>query len=65
MEKITGDTKIYDALKLNPKAGEILQSIGMHCIGCAMSRGETIEEAANVHGIDVCELIEKLNKISS
>jgi len=62
MKKITADMKIYDALKINPKAGAILQSMGMHCIGCAMAHGETIEEAANVHGIDVHELIEKLNK---
>lgn len=53
--------KIYEALKINPKAGEILQSMGMHCIGCAMARGETIEEAASVHGVDIHELVEKLN----
>ena len=62
MDKITGDMKIYDALKINPKAGEILQAMGMHCIGCAMARGETIEEAADVHGVDIHELVEKLNQ---
>ena len=61
MKKITGDMKIYDALKINSKAGMVLESMGMHCVGCAMARGETIEEAANVHGVDVHELVEKLN----
>lgn len=62
MKKITGDMKIYDALKINSKAGDILQSMGMHCIGCAMARGETIEQAADVHGVDIHELVEKLNQ---
>lgn len=61
MKQITGDMKIYDVLKINPKAGAILQSFGMHCIGCAMARGETIEQAADVHGVDIHELVEKLN----
>lgn len=54
--------KIFDVLKINPKAGEILQGFGMHCIGCAMAKGETLEQAADVHGIDLLELVEKLNK---
>ena len=62
MEKITGNMKIFDVLKINPKAGEILQGFGMHCIGCAMAKGETLEQAADVHGIDLLELVEKLNK---
>ena len=35
--------------------------IGMHCLGCPSSRGETLEEACAVHGVDCDELIEKLN----
>ena len=48
MAKITKDTLIVDCLKLNPNSAEILQSVGMHCIGCAMAHGETIEEAVYV-----------------
>jgi len=62
MEKITGDMKISDALKINSKAETILKSFGMHCIGCAMANGETIEEAADVHGIDIHALCAELNK---
>ena len=40
-----------------------LMEIGMHCIGCPSSQGESIEEAAMVHGIDADLLTEKLNAI--
>ena len=36
-------------------------SIGMHCLGCPASRGETVAEACMVHGVDVNALLEKLN----
>ncbi len=62
MAKITKDTLIIDCLKINPASGEILQEAGMHCIGCALAHGETIEEAVGVHGIDLDKLLEKLNE---
>lgn len=62
MAKITKDTLISDCLKLNPKSGEILMSVGMHCLGCAMAHGETIEQAVFVHGNDLDALLEKLNE---
>lgn len=61
-KKIDKDTLIMEAIEINPKAGEILLSFGMHCLGCAIAHGETIGEAAHVHGIDENELIEALNK---
>ena len=39
----------------------ILLSVGMHCLGCPASQAETLEEACMVHGIDVEEVLEKLN----
>lgn len=62
MNKITKDTTIFEALKINPACAEVLSDVGMHCLGCAMARGETVEEAANVHNIDVDELVERLNE---
>ena len=62
MEKITIDTLIMDAVEKNPNAPEILMSYGMHCLGCAIAHGETIGEAAMVHGIDVNKLLDDLNK---
>ena len=65
MEKkiITGDTKIFDVLEVNPNAPEILMSYGMHCLGCALAHGETVGEAANVHGADLEKMLEDLNDI--
>ncbi len=61
--KITENTTIFEALEINPNAGEILMAHGMHCIGCALARGETIGEAAGVHGADLQALLEKLNDV--
>lgn len=58
---IDENTLIMDAVELNPNAPEILMGYGMHCLGCAIAHGETIAEAAAVHGIDVDELLAKLN----
>ncbi len=60
-QTITADMTIEKAIKLNPKAAQVLMSVGMHCLGCAMARGETVEQAAAVHGQDIRELVEKLN----
>ena len=38
-QKITKDTVIADVIKINPNAGEILMSYGMHCLGCAIAHG--------------------------
>ncbi len=58
---ITEDTLIMDAVEINPDAADILMGYGMHCLGCAIAHGETIGEAAQVHGIDVNELLHSLN----
>lgn len=54
-------TKIGDLLEQNPEKADILLEAGMHCLGCPASQAETLEEACMVHGIDVDELVEKLN----
>lgn len=55
------DTKIGEILENAPEKAEILLEMGMHCLGCPASHMETLEEACAVHGIDVEELVEKLN----
>lgn len=62
METITKETTIGDVLKIKPEAVPVLMEIGMHCIGCPASAGETVEEAAMVHGIDADELVAKMNQ---
>ena len=62
MAEITKDTTIGQMLRLKPQAAGVLMEIGMHCLGCPASQMETLEEACAVHGIDVNEVVEKLNK---
>ena len=59
--KFNKDTQIGEIMEVAPEKAEILLSIGMHCLGCPASQAETIEEACDVHGVNVDELLEKLN----
>ena len=59
--KFNKDTKIGKILEVAPEKVEILLESGMHCIGCPASQMETLEEACEVHGIDVNEVLDKLN----
>lgn len=61
--KITKDQTIDQVLEKNPRAAEVFFSHGMACLGCAVARGETLAEAAEVHGIDVEELVKELNEV--
>ena len=54
--------KIGELLEIAPEKADVLLQAGMHCLGCPASQAETIEEACEVHGIDVEELLEKINK---
>ena len=63
MIEITKDTIIGDILDVAPQTAPIFLSIGMHCLGCPSSRGETVEEACMVHGVDADELLVELNKM--
>ena len=61
MIEITKDTIIGDILDIAPQTAPIFFSIGMHCLGCPSSRGETVEEACMVHGVDSDSFLEQLN----
>ena len=58
---ITKDTIIGDILDNAPECAPLFLEIGMHCLGCPSARGETVEMACVVHGVDADELVEKLN----
>ena len=55
-------TKIGELLEMAPEKADVLLQAGMHCLGCPASQAETLEEACSVHGIDVEELVQELNK---
>ena len=59
--KIEKDTIIGDILDIAPQSAPLFFAIGMHCLGCPSSRGETVEQACMVHGVDVNALLEQLN----
>lgn len=58
---ITKDTIIGDILTIAPQTAPLFMGIGMHCLGCPASRGETVEEACQVHGFDVDVLLKHVN----
>ena len=59
---ITKDTIIGDILNIAPQTAPLFMNIGMHCLGCPASRGETVEQACMVHGVDPAELLAAVNK---
>ena len=62
MAQVTKETMIGELLNINlDAAAPVLLGIGMHCLGCPASRGESIEQACAVHGVSADELVEKLN----
>lgn len=60
MRRVTKNTTIGELLQLDPDIANVLTGIGMHCIGCPSSQRETIEQAADVHGLDADDLIEDI-----
>ncbi len=62
MTQITKDMIVGDVLDMAPSTAEYFFAIGMHCLGCPASRGESIEQACRVHGVDADELVAKINE---
>ena len=62
---INKDMLISEILELNPELASVLMDVGMHCITCPASAGETLEEACMVHGIDVNEVVDTLNIVNN
>ena len=62
---VTKDSVIGDVLDENIETAQFCFEIGMHCLGCPASRGETIEAACAVHGTDADELVRRINAFLS
>ena len=60
--KVTKETLIGDVLDFNVDTARFFFEIGMQCLGCPHSRGESIEEACQVHGTDADELVKNINE---
>lgn len=59
--KVTKDTIIGDILDMDRTTAPYFLEMGMHCLGCPSARGETLGQACAVHGVDVDELVAKIN----
>ena len=59
---VTKESIIGEVLDFDIETAKFFFEIGMHCLGCPHSRGESIEQACSVHGTDCDELVAKLNK---
>ncbi|MCI5513856.1 MAG: DUF1858 domain-containing protein [Clostridia bacterium] len=59
--KVTKETVIGEVLDFDMETAQFFFEIGMHCLGCPMSRGESIADACAVHGTDADELVKKIN----
>lgn len=59
---ITKDTIIADIIKMKPEAVEILVGYGMGCIGCPSAQMEKLEQACEIHGLDLEKVLKALNE---
>ncbi len=62
MKEINKDMLIGDILDKEPGTAVFFFEMGMHCLGCPASRGESVEEACAVHGVDADALIKRVNE---
>ena len=62
MAMVTKDTIIGDILDMDRTTAPFFLEMGMHCLGCPASRGETLEQACMVHGVNPDELVQKINE---
>ena len=60
--KVTKQSLIGDVLDFDVETAQFFFEIGMHCLGCPHSRGESIEDACIVHGTDADALVQKINE---
>ncbi|MDO4303597.1 MAG: DUF1858 domain-containing protein [Bacillota bacterium] len=63
MAQITKDMTIGEILRTNPNVAPILMEAGMHCLGCPSAQAESLEEAAMVHGMDINDLMAKIEAL--
>ena len=62
MFQVTKDMNIGEILDNARETVPFFLEMGMHCLGCPSARGETLEQACFVHGVDADDLVERINK---
>ena len=61
---ITKEMTIGEILRVKPEVAPVLMEMGMHCLGCPSAQGESLEEAAMVHGMDIDVLMAKIDALN-
>ena len=62
--EITKDMTIGEIIVNKPEVAPILMEAGMHCLGCPAAQGESLEEAAMVHGMDIDALMDRISALA-
>ena len=63
MATITKEMTIGEILRTKPEIAPVLMNAGMHCLGCPSAQGESLEEAAMVHGLDIDALMQEIAEL--
>lgn len=63
MANVSKEMTIGEILREAPEVAPVLMEAGMHCLGCPSAQGESLEEAALVHGIDIDELMAAIEQV--
>ena len=63
MAQISKEMTIGEILRVSPEVAPVLMEAGMHCLGCPSAHGESLEEAAMVHGIDIDALMKAIEEL--
>ena len=63
MANVTSDMTIGEIIRQYPEVAPVLMEAGMHCLGCPSAQGESLEEAAMVHGMNIEDLMEKIEAL--
>ena len=62
---ITKDTLTADILKNINGAQEFFESLNMGCLSCMGIQNETLEKSCLMHGLNIEEIMEKINNLQS
>ena len=63
MAQVTKDMTIAEVISVDSGIIPILMNAGMHCVGCPSAQGESLEEAAMVHGMDIDALMKAIEEL--
>lgn len=63
--KITKEMTIKEVVQKYPQVVTVFIDYGLHCVGCPLAQGESIEDAVKLHQIDIEKLLEDLNEVAN